>query len=95
MKISKDEVIHVAALARLNLDDSKIDMFADQLGDILEYVEALDQLDTSDILPTFHAVDISNAFRDDRVKPHLDRKEAVANAPEEDDGNFIVPKVIE
>jgi aspartyl-tRNA(Asn)/glutamyl-tRNA(Gln) amidotransferase subunit C len=95
MKISKQEVLHVAGLARLNIDESMIELFADQLGDILEYVETLDRLDTTDVLPTFHAVDISNAFREDRIHPHLDRNEAVKNAPEEEDGHFIVPKVIE
>jgi aspartyl-tRNA(Asn)/glutamyl-tRNA(Gln) amidotransferase subunit C len=95
MKISKDQVLHVAGLARLNIDASETDMFADQLGDILEYIETLSQLDTTDVPPTFHAVDISNAFREDRIKPHLDRKKAIANAPEEESGNFIVPKVIE
>lgn len=95
MKISKDQVLHVAGLARLNIDESQTDMFAEQLGDILEYVETLNQLDTTDVPPTFHAVDISNAFREDRIQPHLNRKEAVSNAPEEEDGNFIVPKVIE
>ena len=95
MKISKQEVLHVAGLARLNIDEAMINMFAGQLGDILEYVETLDRLDTTDIPPTFHAVDISNAFREDRIKQHLDKNEAVKNAPEEEDGHFIVPKVIE
>ena len=95
MKISKEEVLHVAGLARLNIDEAMTDMFADQLGAILEYVETLNRLDTSDIPPTFHAVNISNAFREDIIKPHLDREAALENAPEADDGHFIVPKVIE
>ena len=95
MKLTNKEVLHVAALARLNIDESLIDTFADQLGNILEYVETLDKLDTKDVPPTFHAVDKSNAFREDKTTVHLDRESAVANAPEEDDGYFIVPKVIE
>lgn len=95
MKISKDQVLHVAGLARLNIDESQTGMFAEQLGDILEYVETLSQIDTTGVPPTFHAVDIINVFREDRIQPHLDREEAVSNAPEEEDGNFIVPKVIE
>ncbi|MBC2715355.1 MAG: Asp-tRNA(Asn)/Glu-tRNA(Gln) amidotransferase subunit GatC [Desulfobacteraceae bacterium] len=95
MKLTKEEVLHVATLARLNIDESLIDTFADQLGDILEYVETLDRLDTKDVPPTFHAVDKSNAFRKDETTGHLDRESAVSNAPEEDDGYFIVPKVIE
>ena len=95
MKLTKEDVLHVANLARLNIDESLIDTFADQLGNILEYVETLDRIDTSDVLPTFHAVDKSNAFREDRTADHLERQSAVSNAPEEDDGYFIVPKVIE
>jgi aspartyl-tRNA(Asn)/glutamyl-tRNA(Gln) amidotransferase subunit C len=95
MKLTKDEVLHVATLARLNIDASWIDTFADQLGNILEYVETLDQIDTRDVAPTFHAVDKSNAFRKDATAGHLDRESALSNAPEEEDGYFIVPKVIE
>lgn len=95
MKLTKEEVLHVATLARLNIDDALIETFADQLGDILEYVETLDRLDTTDVVPTFHAVDKSNAFREDATTVHLDREAAVSNAPEEDEGYFIVPKVIE
>lgn len=95
MKLTKEEVLHVAALARLHMDDARIDTFADQLGQILEYVETLDRLDTSDVAPTFHAVNTENAFREDIPAGHLDREAALANAPESDDGCFIVPKVIE
>ncbi|MEZ4577049.1 MAG: Asp-tRNA(Asn)/Glu-tRNA(Gln) amidotransferase subunit GatC [Desulfobacterales bacterium] len=95
MKLTKEEVLHVATLARLNIDASRIDTFADQLGNILEYVETLDQIDTREVVPTFHAVDKSNAFRDDAAAAHLDREAALANAPEAEDGYFIVPKVIE
>jgi len=95
MKITKQEVLHVAHLARLNIDESMVDRFSDQLGKILEYVETLNQLDTSTVLPTSHAIDMSNAFREDVLSVSLDRQSAVANAPEEDDGSFIVPKIIE
>lgn len=95
MKLTQDQVLHVAALARLRLDDARIDTYAQQLGKILEYVETLDRLDTTDVAPTFHAVDTKNAFREDVPAGHLDRESALANAPEADDGCFIVPKVIE
>ena len=68
MKLTKKEVLHVATLARLNIDESLIDTFAVQLGDILEYVKTLDRLDTAGVPPTFHAVDKSNAFREDRYQ---------------------------
>ena len=95
MKISKEEVLHVADLARLNIDESLIETFAKQLGSILEYMETLNQIDTAEIEPTSHAIDIANAFRDDLPHLHLGRKEALSNAPEAKNGSFIVPKVIE
>ena len=95
MRISKQEVLHVANLARLNIDESQIDRFADQIGQILEYVETLNELDTTGVVPTSHAIDMANAFRDDELSKPLDRKTVLANAPEDDEGSFIVPKVIE
>ncbi|RJP46776.1 MAG: Asp-tRNA(Asn)/Glu-tRNA(Gln) amidotransferase subunit GatC [Desulfobacteraceae bacterium] len=95
MKISTQEVAHVARLARLTIDDAQLDLLAAQLGDILTYVETLNRLDTSGVEPTSHAVDICNVFRADEPVASLDRNAATANAPEALDGNFIVPKVIE
>ena len=94
MKISKEEVIHVAELARLDLDDIAIATFADQIGSILEYVDTLARVDTKDVRPTTHAIFMNNAFREDAEKEHLDRDAALSNAPEKEDGNFIVPRVI-
>ncbi|MDY6791462.1 MAG: Asp-tRNA(Asn)/Glu-tRNA(Gln) amidotransferase subunit GatC [Thermodesulfobacteriota bacterium] len=94
MKISKEEVLHVAELARLELDEESIDRFAGQIGEILEYVDTLNQLDTKDISPTSHAIFLNNAFRQDEERKHLDNDEALANAPEKEDGGFIVPKVV-
>lgn len=95
MKISRDEVLHVAELARLTVDDDAVETFSEQLGGILEYVEKLSRVDTSAVPPTAHAVEMANAFRKDETTRHLDRDEAMANAPEAEDGHFIVPKVIE
>ncbi|MDA8403161.1 MAG: Asp-tRNA(Asn)/Glu-tRNA(Gln) amidotransferase subunit GatC [Desulfobacteraceae bacterium] len=95
MKLTRKDVLHVAALARLNLHESAIDTFAEQLGAVLEYAAALNSLDTAHVPPTFHAVDIANVFREDAPGIHLDRNDAFANAPEAEDGHFIVPKVIE
>jgi aspartyl-tRNA(Asn)/glutamyl-tRNA(Gln) amidotransferase subunit C len=95
MKISREEVLHVADLARLTVDDNAMEMFAEQLGSILEYVEKLGAVDTSGITPTAHAVEMANAFRKDEATHHLQRDAALANAPEAEDGHFIVPKVIE
>jgi aspartyl-tRNA(Asn)/glutamyl-tRNA(Gln) amidotransferase subunit C len=95
MKIDKDGVIHVANLARLNLDEAAIEKFAGQIGTILEYVDTLDRVDTEGVTPTSHAISLTNAFREDTVSEYFDRDAALANAPEDEDGNFLVPKVIE
>ncbi len=95
MKITKDEVLHVATLARLKIAENDVDRFAGQLGDILTYVETLGRIDTTGVPPTSHAVDMANAFRDDTPRPHLEQDAALANAPEAEDGFFVVPKVIE
>ena len=95
MKITRDEVLHVAALARLNIAERDVDKFARDLGDILEHVESLGKVDTTDVVPTAHAVDVQNAFREDVEAGHLDNKAALVNAPEAEDGSFVVPKVIE
>lgn len=94
MKITKDEVLHVAELARLDMDESSIDTFAAQIGDVLEYVDTLNRVDTRGIHPTTHAIALTNAFREDEETGHLDPQQALANAPEKENGSFVVPKVI-
>lgn len=94
MKISKDEVLHVARLARLDIHDADIDRFAGQIGTILDYVDTLKQVDTAGVAATSHAISLTNAFREDEEKPHLPQDASLANAPEKDDGAFVVPKVI-
>lgn len=94
MKISKEDVIHVANLARLELDDASVDKFSHQVGTILEYVDTLNRLDTTGVRPTSHAIFLTNAFREDEIKLHLPLEQALFNAPEKDDGTFQVPRVI-
>jgi aspartyl-tRNA(Asn)/glutamyl-tRNA(Gln) amidotransferase subunit C len=94
VKITKNEVLYVADLARLDLDEASIDKFAGQIGEILEYVDLLKRVDTTGIQPTSHAISLTNAFREDEQKEPLDRDLALANAPAKEDGNFIVPKVV-
>ena len=94
MKITKDEVMHVANLARLDMDEASIDKFADQIGTILEYVDVLNRVDTQGVTPTSHAISLTNVFREDQEKKTLGRDQALANAPQKEDGNFVVPKVI-
>ena len=95
MKITRDEVLHVAALARLTIAEADVDKFARNLADVLDHVERLGRVDTTDVPPTAHAVDVENAFREDVEAGHLDREAALENAPEAEDGSFVVPKVIE
>ena len=94
MKITKEEVEHVANLARIELDEEAVGRFADQIGNILEYVDKLKQVDTKGVLPTSHAISLTNAFREDEVVEHLDRELSLANAPEKEDGSFLVPKIL-
>lgn len=94
MKISKDEVLHVARLARLDIHEGDIDRFAEQIGTILDYVDTLKQVDTTGVAATSHATALTNAFREDEQAPHLPQDTSLANAPEKDDGAFVVPKVI-
>ncbi|NIQ10051.1 MAG: Asp-tRNA(Asn)/Glu-tRNA(Gln) amidotransferase subunit GatC [Gammaproteobacteria bacterium] len=94
MKITPQEVSHVAKLARLHMSQQEIEAMAKQLDDILTYVAKLNELDTESIVPTTHAISIVNAFREDEVKPSLEREKTLANAPRQNDESFVVPKVI-
>ncbi|WP_319522132.1 Asp-tRNA(Asn)/Glu-tRNA(Gln) amidotransferase subunit GatC [uncultured Desulfosarcina sp.] len=94
MKITKEEVLHVAQLARLDVDEADIERFAGQIGTILEYVDALTKVETTGVTGTSHAITLTNAFREDEEKAQLAPEDALANAPEKDDSAFIVPKII-
>ena len=93
-KLTREQIVHVAQLARLHLDDAALELYTKQLGDILTYMDTLNRLDTKGVPPTSHAIFINNAFRDDEVKPSIPVAQALANAPESEDGSFVVPKVI-
>ncbi len=94
MTITRTDVTYVANLARLSLDDAALDTFAGQIGKILDHVDALGQVDTTNVPPTSHAIFLSNAFREDAVDGRTGQAEAVANAPDAEDGQFVVPKII-
>lgn len=95
MAITYDEVMHVANLAQLDLAANDVEMFAEQIGEILEYVDTLNSINTDGVEQTTHAIALSNAFRNDDQKEDTDRAMTLANAPEQEDGAFIVPKIIE
>jgi aspartyl-tRNA(Asn)/glutamyl-tRNA(Gln) amidotransferase subunit C len=93
--ITREDVEHVAELARLALTAAEKEQFIVQLNDILTYFEKLNELDTSDVEPTAHVLPMSNVFRDDEVRPSLDRAKVLHNAPEESHFFFKVPRIIE
>jgi len=95
MKITRQEVEHVAKLARLELTEQEADTFTGQLDAILAYVDKLKELNTDGIIPTAHAVPMENAFREDEVRPSIGVENALANAPARAESFFRVPKVIE
>ena len=89
------DIEKVARLARLELSDEEKVTFGSQLEQILTYMEQLNQLDTSGVEPTSHAIPVYNVFREDEVKPSLPQEEVLAIAPDEEDGHFKVPRIIE
>ena len=91
MAISRDEVVHVARLARLALTEEELDRFAGQLDAILEAVGKVAELDLSDVEPTLHPLALSNVWAEDEPRPSLPVEEALANAPAAEDGAFRVP----
>jgi aspartyl-tRNA(Asn)/glutamyl-tRNA(Gln) amidotransferase subunit C len=95
MSISVKDVEHVANLARLALTEAEKEQFAGQLSAILKYAEKLNELNTDGIEPTSHVLPLYNVMRKDEVKPSLPHAKVMANAPEEEDGQFKVPSVLE
>jgi aspartyl-tRNA(Asn)/glutamyl-tRNA(Gln) amidotransferase subunit C len=89
--ITKDEVLHVARLARLELTEEEVERFQGQLSQILEAVSKVSELDLSDVPPTAHPLQIANAWAEDEPRACLTREEAFANAPDELDGHFRTP----
>jgi aspartyl-tRNA(Asn)/glutamyl-tRNA(Gln) amidotransferase subunit C len=94
MKITRVEVDHVAELARLRLSEEDAGRLTGQLNDILTAMEKLSELDTEGVDPVSHALELTGALREDRVRPSLEREEALANAPASDGESFVVPRVI-
>jgi len=95
MSISNNDVQHVAKLARLNLTSEEEQTLTGQLNAILKYAEKLNELDTENIEPTTHVLHVSNVMREDETKESLSIEQVMSNAPEEEDGQFKVPAVME
>ncbi len=94
MKISREEVEHVAALARLRLSPEQVERLTGQLNHILAAMDKLRELDTTGVPPTSHALELTGAMRKDQVRPSMAREQALANAPASDGQSFVVPRVI-
>lgn len=94
MAVTIKDVEHIAKLARLEFTGDEMKKFTHQLNQILEYVETLNKLDTTNVEPLAQVIDLSNRFREDVVKPGLSPEEALKNAPAKTDRFFKVPKVI-
>jgi aspartyl-tRNA(Asn)/glutamyl-tRNA(Gln) amidotransferase subunit C len=95
MTLDRDQVAHVARLARLSFTDEELDKFAHQLSDILAYADQVAALATDDVPPTSHALPLKNVFRPDEIVPSLPQEKALSTAPEVEQGRFKVPRIME
>jgi aspartyl-tRNA(Asn)/glutamyl-tRNA(Gln) amidotransferase subunit C len=89
------DIEHLSLLARLNLSDDEKQLFSTQVDSIIDYINTLNELDTSDVEPTAHILPMKNVFREDILKASLPREKAMQNAPEKNDDFYRVPKIIE
>lgn len=95
MKLSREEVLHIALLARLGLTEAEVDRLSEQLSNILENFEILRQVDTGDVPPTAQSIALQNVMRKDEVTPSLPPEEILANAPRREGDCFRVRAVLE
>jgi aspartyl-tRNA(Asn)/glutamyl-tRNA(Gln) amidotransferase subunit C len=93
-RITRDDVTHVARLARLELSDDELERFTGQLADVLAHASDIEALDTEGVPPTAHPLPLRNVLRDDVVMPSLDRDEVLAAAPDVEDRRFRVPPIL-
>src|SRR5262245_25905132 len=92
--ITRDDVLHVAKLARLELTDDELELFTPQLAAVIEHAADVEALDLGDVPPTAHPYPLRNVFRADEVRPSIDREEVLAEAPAVEDGRFKVPPIL-
>lgn len=94
MPISKDDILRIAALAKLELNPEELESLHHDLTKIISYIDQIRQVDTSGIVPQSQFIKAENVFRDDIVKPSLTKEQALSNAPDKDDDYFRVPRVL-
>ncbi len=92
--ISRDDVAHLATLARIDLDDAELDHLAPQLAVILESIRSISDVAAADVPPTSHAIPLTNVFREDVVEPSLTAEQALSGAPQAEGGRFAVPRIL-
>lgn len=92
--ITKNDVEHVAFLARIKLSEEEKDIYTRQLSDIIKYMQKLNELDTENIEPTAHVLSLENVFREDKVGEHLNPEKVLLNAPDREGNFFRVPKIV-
>jgi aspartyl-tRNA(Asn)/glutamyl-tRNA(Gln) amidotransferase subunit C len=92
--LRREDVAKVAALARLSLSDDELDMFTDQLGQVLDHANDMSSLNLENVVATAHPFGLINVVREDEVRPSLDRDEVLAMAPDARDGRFAVPRIM-
>lgn len=93
--LTPDVVRRVARLSRLKLDDAEVSRLANELSQVLHYVDQLNELDVKDVEPMAHAIELTNVFRADEPRPSLPREAALANAPKSDGKYFLVPPILD
>lgn len=93
--ITKEQVKHVAELARLSISEEEAEMFTNHLSAIIGYAEQLNELDTDGVEPTTHVLDLKNVMRKDEPKKWITKEEALKNAPDQQDGLFRVPSILD
>jgi len=95
MKLSREDVLHISALCRMDLSDEEIEKFRSQLSNILDNFEILQQVDTTNVPPTAYPIPLSNVTRDDEVATSSPQSDILSNAPRQEDGQFRVRAVLE
>jgi aspartyl-tRNA(Asn)/glutamyl-tRNA(Gln) amidotransferase subunit C len=94
MLVSKEDVEHIAMLARLHLDEEEKEIYAKELSQILDHAAKISQLDTKEVIPTSHAIPVRNVMREDTVVSSVSRSDALLNAPDKENDSFVVPKIV-
>ncbi|MBL7118531.1 Asp-tRNA(Asn)/Glu-tRNA(Gln) amidotransferase subunit GatC [Candidatus Bathyarchaeota archaeon] len=92
--VDDETVVHISSLVNIKLSEEEVSLLAQQLNEILEYFRGIDEVDTRNVEPTFHVMDIKNVLREDQVSPSLPNVMAIKNAPKKENGLFKAPRIL-